>query len=890
MTKYSFIVAAILLLLNACSTNTNKDLTNIINDEHLIKDATYRNRVEKQFEKQKQLAKNREKKLFGIFDSTLNKAQTDALKFLYAFMPLSDMADYDGKYYLNFVKTTLKAKKEMLWAEKIPEHIFLHFVLPHRINNENLDTFRTAMYPVLKERLEGIDNIRDAALEINHWCHEKVNYTSADIRTSSPLATMKTSWGRCGEESTFTVAALRAVGIPARQCYTPRWAHTDDNHAWVEVWEDGKWYFMGACEPEPNFNMGWFKEPARRAMLVHTKAYGKYIGEEEVVDSTNKYAELNLLNHYAKTKKITVVVKNSAEKVVENATVQGMVYNYAHFYPIIEKKTDENGNTNFSTGLGDILIWAHKNNMFAYKKINVSNTDTVKLIIRNRIDSVFTEEFIFSPPPKNKPFEIDNSGKEENNRRLAIEDSIRNTYKSMFMSQTEAQQLAREYGFDADSVANFIDLSEGNYKEIACFIRTNSKYNAYKLQLLDNISEKDLRDTKCFILLDHLNNAFSNIAKQMHKTPALFAKYVLSPRVDNEMLIAYRSFLQTKFGHNFITNKNVEKLVNWMEQNIKLDEQANYYNVPITPVGVFNLRVSDKHSRDIFFVALCRSYGIAARLNPVYQTPQYYNGVHWVDVYFGNRTQMPKSQITFSSDSVIVPKYFNSFTISRLTNGSFNTLQLPFNATATKIEQPVEVYAGNYLLTTGNRDINGSVYVHLSFFNVPANQQKNIDIKIRDNADFYQPQGIINLENLTIFSTDSSKKNNIEIAGNNALMIWFDSKSEPSQHILKDIQAINNTLNNWTGDCIYISENKDSFTELNELNIRMPENSHFATDNNFGSIQSIEEIIDQKISGNLPLVAVKNKNDELIFYSTGYTIGIGEHIEKVIKHLDENKQ
>lgn len=54
-----------------------------------------------------------------------------------------------------------------------------------------------------------------------------------------------------GEESTFLVAALRSVGIPARQVYTPRWAHTDDNHAWVEAWADGKWYFLGACEPEP---------------------------------------------------------------------------------------------------------------------------------------------------------------------------------------------------------------------------------------------------------------------------------------------------------------------------------------------------------------------------------------------------------------------------------------------------------------------------------------------------------------------------------------------------------------------------------------------------------------------------------------------------------------
>ena len=65
----------------------------------------------------------------------------------------------------------------------------------------------------------------------------------------------------------LTVAALRSVGIPARQVYTPRWAHTDDNHAWVEAWVNGKWYFLGACEPEPVLNLGWFNGPAYRGYV-----------------------------------------------------------------------------------------------------------------------------------------------------------------------------------------------------------------------------------------------------------------------------------------------------------------------------------------------------------------------------------------------------------------------------------------------------------------------------------------------------------------------------------------------------------------------------------------------------------------------------------------------
>lgn len=115
----------------------------------------------------------------------------------------------------------------MPWGKEIPDDVFRHFVLPIRVNNENLDDSRRVFYNELKDRVKNL-SLHDAVLEVNHWCHEKVIYTPSDARTSSPLASVKTAYGRCGEESTFTVAALRSVGIPARQVYTPRWAHTDE--------------------------------------------------------------------------------------------------------------------------------------------------------------------------------------------------------------------------------------------------------------------------------------------------------------------------------------------------------------------------------------------------------------------------------------------------------------------------------------------------------------------------------------------------------------------------------------------------------------------------------------------------------------------------------------
>ena len=183
--------------------------------------------------------------------------EKEAIEFLYTYMPLGDSVDYSEDYYRECVHYAFLAKEELPWGVSIPEREFKHFVVPVRVNNENLDRFRATYYEELKARVKDL-SLYDAVLEVNHWCHEHVNYKGSDSRTSAPMATIKTSWGRCGEESTLLVTALRTVGIPARQVYTPRWAHCDDNHAWVEAWVDGQWHFLGACEPEPVLDLGWF--------------------------------------------------------------------------------------------------------------------------------------------------------------------------------------------------------------------------------------------------------------------------------------------------------------------------------------------------------------------------------------------------------------------------------------------------------------------------------------------------------------------------------------------------------------------------------------------------------------------------------------------------------
>ena len=71
-------------------------------------------------------------------------------------------------------------------------------------------------------------SMHDAIIEANYWNAENVMYQATDSRTISALGAYYSAYGRCGEESAFGVNVYRAIGIPARQIYTPvSYTHLD---------------------------------------------------------------------------------------------------------------------------------------------------------------------------------------------------------------------------------------------------------------------------------------------------------------------------------------------------------------------------------------------------------------------------------------------------------------------------------------------------------------------------------------------------------------------------------------------------------------------------------------------------------------------------------------
>ena len=246
------------------------------------------------------------------------------------------------------------------WGRSIPEWIFRDYVLFPRVNDEFPEAWHAPIWESLRARLAGL-SMTEAALEVNVWCAEHATYQSTDNRTAGPLTVLRRGCGRCGEESTLLTAALRAAGIPARQMYSPRWAHCDDNHAWVEAWLDGGWHYMGACEPEPEPDSGWFTAAASKAMLVHTRAFGEAPEGERVEREYGSFSIVNRTAAYARTRRVTVRVADGGCPL-PGAAVRFELANMAELYPISEKITDARGEAELETGCGTLRIHATDGN------------------------------------------------------------------------------------------------------------------------------------------------------------------------------------------------------------------------------------------------------------------------------------------------------------------------------------------------------------------------------------------------------------------------------------------------------------------------------------------------------------------------------------------------
>lgn len=281
----------------------------------------------------------------------------EALAFLISDMPPVDLATADGEFLLRAVRLAREARETYPWGGTIPDDVYLSYVVPARVSQEPLEDWRPFLMEQLRERLAGITSMEEAALEVNRWCGERVGFKPTQRRDQGVFETLASGYGRCEEMMIVHIAALRSVCIPARQTWTPYWATSDNNHAWTELWVDGRWHYTGACEPRDALDDAWFNESVKGAALVLSSVYGPPASTDEVYREEERYSLVNSIRHYLDPGSVRVSVVRDRRPAAD-VPVTVSVWNFGALRAIARIDTDARGEAVLSLGDGTYFVCA----------------------------------------------------------------------------------------------------------------------------------------------------------------------------------------------------------------------------------------------------------------------------------------------------------------------------------------------------------------------------------------------------------------------------------------------------------------------------------------------------------------------------------------------------
>lgn len=852
-----------------------------------------------------------------------------AVKYLYASMPLSDIGNYGLDTYLDYAEHGVYLWENCPYVKGMPEDIFLEYVLNHRINTEEITPCRRLFYGELKGRIEGL-SMEEAALEVNYWCVEKASYRATDDRTAAPRTVYRCGAGRCGEESAFAVSAMRSVGIPARQVYAPLWSHCDDNHAWVEIWCDGEWHFLGACEPEPVLNRGWFTGAASRAMMIHSRCFGArivemgaagdMIGQEGIVQMQNQLAR------YAAVKRLFIFVKNPDGTIAPGAEITLNVLNYAGFGSIAHLQCDAAGAASVMTGLGSLLVTAHGNGLYGETLVDTRKTERAEVVLGDWItnDSAGTRKDSDS---------IVSAAARKDSENIVSVDTWKN-FDSMVPAAARKDSdtivpadTRKDFGstapgdiwVDFDSIApadmpvNAAQLTEFQKEErgrrlaLAARIRTE-KINAFVPEwrkriaqeteevravweeLMTVLTEKDRVDASPEVLLRHVEQALPLHGRYPEE---IFVKYVLNPRVADEVLSDYREAVGCAFTgeEKALFREDPGTLWNWICAHIADSTKMEHRAVVTLPAVVLKLRAAGALSRRIFFVAAARTLGIPARLNPVDHAmeflspkkdacgPEAYLGQKFVAV----EPEREKNGIlTFTGQENVNWIYAQNWSLARLEEDGFRMLHLhDLPWTAGRLS--VKLAPGMYRVITANRLPNGNLFAKKRELTLRAGEDRTLELRLRDAA----LSDMLGENQLPPFYLLDEQGNRIQAAGltrdGRRILIWLEAGSEPTEHILNELIEQKAEYEKHQSSLLFIVKHPEDLAvpTLAKCRQALPQVQvlYDTFTENVNTLARRMYVDPEK----LPLIVVTDGELNGIYASSGYNVGTADMLLRILK-------
>ena len=745
---------------------------------------------------------------------SLSPERRQAMEFLLTHLPESDLDCYPFSLFLQFVDHALALRQQAPWCQALDEEIFLHYVLFPRVNDEDLSFHRAIFHDALWERIAALPSQEEMVLEVNRWCHEEAS--------------------------------------------------------WVEALCNGQWRFLGACEPEPILDRGWFNTAASRAILVHSRLFGAGTSplHGTLLGRTGAVCWYNQTSRYAHTQAYTFQVLREGLPAA-GATVHIQVLNEASFHTIATLTADEQGVARAELGLGDFHVLAQLDGLTA--EADCSGPALTLTLERHSQADTGWQDFTMTAP-KDAPIHPALLTAEQKADRAAV------------LTAGTAHREGKLDALDCSaqvpaSWRDLIKAARGNSALIASFLAGDD--DPRREAILRSLTQKDLRDVTENVLNDHLIHT-----PLMPELPQeVYTAWVLCPRIELELLTPWRQTLSQALTPAEQAAYRADPAALWDALCRRMDTHlSRVYAGQITglvwpPVEAWQAGRCDERSLRILYVALLRTLGVPARLRKPDGMPEF-----WQDGSFRPLYPQAEGKLELQCQEGQNPLYRQNWSLSLWNGGGWQLLQLSDEGWQEGV-RTLSLPAGQYRLTTSVRMPNGNQFASSRVVLVKAGETLASDLRLRS----YALEDLLGCQDMPPMSARTLDGREVpdfcRLDGRPSLLFWMEEGNEPTEHVLNELAAGKEALRALPVNLVFLVRSRESLNQRTMAGVLQdwPDIQVLLDDWAFDLETAARHLACDP--DRPPLAVVCNGQGQAVYGVSGYHVGSVELLTRIAAHL-----
>ena len=343
-----------------------------------------------------------------------------------------------------------------------------------------------------------------------------------------------------------------------------------------------------------------------------------------------------------------------------------------------------------------------------------------------------------------------------------------------------------------------------------------------------------------------------------------------SGRIGLERLTAFRQEIRNILGEN-CPFKDPSEVWKYITENIKTIPSQDYNTIFTGPAACLKLREGSEDSKNILFVAICRTYLMPAGLDRTNGKARYYDGKEFI---YADETLRGSGTLKLRYEDEKLPSYFEQYTLEReLPDGTFDTVYCEGFFREKERDLTISLVPGIYRIVTCTRTRTGNVIGRKSLFKVESGKEICVSLTCREEM----------LESLKVDKSlkgvDSDILKKYAGDGYTAFMV-LKTGAEPTEHVLNELAEMRSMGGTLNAKLVFIlKDKKDAEDKTFKRVCDMLEHETVFDENGSFADELIKKT--ETLFTSLPFIMVTEGAEKAVFSDTGYKVGIVDMISRV---------